>query len=819
MIHLENSMKKQSVPFIFAVTLLAPFALNVAHADASDQPRTYKRYNSNKTPTVPAPEICEPDVHSDMVYFKHIEGKGYGYNEGYSTFGAFITPYSNFSNILPFLDLRGHVFNRRWKFAANAGVGFKWLTDSPFVFGAAGYYDYRQTKRGHYNQVGLSLEFLMKRWEFRANGYLPVGEKTLVRKKSEVASYNFEKFSGYSMYYSTTYDIHRNIEYAMKGVDGEVGFHLMKPHEFYTVYLGLGPYYFHSPHHIRKHAIGGMARIQARITPYLTLQVSNSWDTLFHNNCQGEIAVNIPFGGRILKKNAEFDASCCDILSMEARMVQPMHRNEIIVADKKNEHYYKTVDPIAQSIYGGPLDFIFVNANAPTGGNGTFENPFNDLQAAHNLSLPNNVLYVMSDLDVTYDVILMENQSLLGSGIPQIVPIAVAPNQVGFVRIPALTSTTPALTQDNGSNSMVYITGDNTVISGFTFNGGPSETSAIIANTIAGSSTLFPISNFTLVNNTFNCTSEDGIDLSAASGNFLFENNVFNGNGTGGIGISFDEEAVTGGAGSYVAYVTVQNNTFNDFTVDGVWIASNYSSAGASVVTGLVQNNVFTNSGFYGLEAGAGGPSSSANATLNITVINNTFTGNASGIAFESYAFSTLNATACNNIASSNTDMGIKLHPVQNSNSNFVICDNILNSNGNAGLGYWDLSQSITDVSVTALITGNTVKFNPSAGMIFNTEEGGTLSAKITFENNILIDNGDGYEAGYSFYFLNNSDSTTTLFMNGNENTSFKYALVNQNSDNGSFNIEKGGVNFGIIDQIGSGPDPFNIVDRHTAAP
>ena len=64
-------------------------------------------------------------AHSDMIYFKHIEGKGYGYKEGYSTVGAFITPYSTFSNLLPFLDLRGHVFNSTWKFAANAGVGFK----------------------------------------------------------------------------------------------------------------------------------------------------------------------------------------------------------------------------------------------------------------------------------------------------------------------------------------------------------------------------------------------------------------------------------------------------------------------------------------------------------------------------------------------------------------------------------------------------------------------------------------------------------------------------------------------------------------------
>lgn len=94
-----------------------------------------------------------------------------------------------------------------------------------------------------------------------------------------------------------------------------------------------------------------------------------------------------------------------------------------------------------------------------------------------------------------------------------------------------------------------------------------------------------------------------------------------------------------------------------------------------------------------------------------------------------------------------------------------------------------------------------------------------TMATKMTVENNLLIDNGSGYVSGYSFYYKNSPSSTVTLFMNGNENTSFKYGLENDNTANGTFNIEKGGVNIGILDQIGSGPDPFNIVDRHTAAP
>ena len=597
----------------------------------------------------------------------------------------------------------------------------------------------------------------------------------------------------------------------MKGVDGEIGFHLMKPNEYYTVYLGAGPYYFHSPHHIKRHAFGGQVRVNARVTPYLTLQISDSWDNLFHNNLQGETSVNIPFGGRIAKRKGNFNTSCREVLSMEARMVLPMHRNEIIVADKKKEHYYKTIDPIAMSIYGDPLNFIFVDATTPAGGNGTFEHPFNDLNATQNASSPNNVLYVMSNLTVNYDVILSENQSLFGSGIPQIIPILAAPNVVGYVTIPPQTEFTPAITQNNGSNSIVFINGDNTVISGLIFNGGPSEAFSLVSNFIAnGGTTLFPFNNVTIINNTFNNTGEDAIDLTAVSGNVFIINNIFNGNGTASNGITFDEESIGGSGGSYIANLLIQNNTFTHYINDGINLLANDSSDGASSVTALIQNNTFMGCGLK--------TASSSNSTLNVTALGNTISGAYDGLLFQSFEFSTQNVRACNNNSSNNLNFGLYLLPDGQSTVNYVICNNTLDSNGSVGLGF-DNNTRQTDVSMTALIQGNTINYNPNGGIIFLPDSSGVLSTKMTIVDNLLIENGDGFQTGYSLYYANRMNGTTTIFLSGNENTLYKYGLENSSTANGSFNIEKGGKNIGNTDLIGPKPSPFLIVDRFTAAP
>ena len=92
---------------------------------------------------------------------RHIEANGVGYNQGYTTLeGFFSSPNLERKDWVPFLDLRGHVFNNG-KWAANAGVGARYLDDTR-VWGGNIYYDYRNTTHQHYNQVALGVELWVK---------------------------------------------------------------------------------------------------------------------------------------------------------------------------------------------------------------------------------------------------------------------------------------------------------------------------------------------------------------------------------------------------------------------------------------------------------------------------------------------------------------------------------------------------------------------------------------------------------------------------------------------------------------------------------
>ena len=802
---------------LIAATLLSPLCLSWAPATRKPQPQKLAWNNQDTTPQ--NEEVCEPDVHPDMIYFKHIEGKGVGYKEGYSTLGAFITPYSTFSSVLPFLDLRGHVFNQSWKFAANAGAGIKYLSDSPWVFGAAAYYDYRQTSKSHYNQASLSFEFLMNRWEFRANGYLPFGHKTHTRKSSEVAAYLFDHFAGHNLFYDTVLNVHKRIEYVMKGADAEVGFQLMKPKQDYTLYLGIGPYYYHSPDHIHKHAFGGLARLQARVTPYLTLQVSDSYDNLFHNNFQGEVSVNIPFGGKILKKNAQFDAGCCDVLSMQARMVQPMHRNEIIVADKKKEHYYQTLDPIAQSIHGGLLNFVFVNGSAASGGDGTFENPFNNINTAFTDTNPGDVFYIYGGTyDLTSSLVTQDYQMVLGGSIKQYVPIQASPTTTGSVAIPPQSGSMPILSNPStGLNGLVLVNGDENVFSGLNFvTDNLSYGGAALVNFLPSTQTYTPVNNITVINNIFNLSGggHNGAMFQEVTGQTLVAYNQFKGNGSAPVGLLFDEE------NSFVGSVTIHDNTFTGWTTSGILIEANESTSGHAVVNAnIYYNSASSNgSGLTGMRifssplSGVGiNLYADDHGTINALVNNNTASFNGTnGLEIDSDMNSTINATVCGNNFNYNGNESIGIQPIASSEINVLISNNSMSYNGTGGMGTLSPGGQ-TDAVLNIVIQNNIIRNNADVGIAFETN--GTIFGNYTILNNQLIFNGTSRESvngiPVSFYIDNPSGAIANLILDGNTNTNF-YGLINSNTSGpGTFNIKQGGVNVGDIIEFGT----FTVYD------
>ncbi len=143
-------------------------------------------------PTPPEPEISRHGYNffvPKRIAMSHVEGfgpiigpgagGGIAYGTDYTTVQVLFAPIYHPGHFVPMLDVRGHKFDNN-TYASNIGIVARYIPQpNSFcdLLGLNAYWDWRQGFRGHYNQLGLGIEVLGKRWDFRANGYVPIGPK------------------------------------------------------------------------------------------------------------------------------------------------------------------------------------------------------------------------------------------------------------------------------------------------------------------------------------------------------------------------------------------------------------------------------------------------------------------------------------------------------------------------------------------------------------------------------------------------------------------------------------------------------------------
>ena len=233
-------------------------------------------------------EYCWGPQHM-YVGARYTTPKGIGYHNGYTTLEGFLL--SNFlrNTWLPFLDVRGHVFDNG-KLAANAGLGLRYLACSRF-WGVNVYYDYRNSSHEHYNQVAAGFETLGKIWDFRINGYLPVGEKRSHRFHNS-ADFPRELFA---------HSILSILCHERGKCRGRRSCRLLQKRSSLFCWRAL---LFD-----RRKRQPGEGKLRARVDlfhHYLRIEGNTSYDHLFKWIGQAQVSVNIPFGGRsnALKKRS-----------------------------------------------------------------------------------------------------------------------------------------------------------------------------------------------------------------------------------------------------------------------------------------------------------------------------------------------------------------------------------------------------------------------------------------------------------------------------------------------------------------------------------
>ena len=584
---------------------------------------------------------CESGARPYRVSVKHREGNGIGYPRGYSSLDGFFS-YSYQGTVHPFVDLRAHLTNQG-KWAYNAGVGLRTLMEGArTVFGINFFYDYRDGRHRQFNQVGGGLELLGKRWDFRLNGYIPVGES----KKKYFDG--FRKFKGNHALFAKRFEV------AMYGGDIDLGVDLAKT-KYWNLHAKLGGYYFHGD--FGKMFGGGLFELATDITRYITLKGQVSYDNHFKWLGQGEAALNFPMGPHLTKETTTL--SCGSLADLQDRLVEAVDRFEMIVTLKHRENT-KAINPLT----GNPLLFVFVDNTSHSAG--TFESPFPTLAQAQNLTTPADIIYVFpgdgTDRGLNTGAVLQNNQGLIGSAAPLVVT-----TRFGLRTIPAQTIQNPivSLGSNPASPNPTITLANNNNVSGLN----------IVANGTNGLQGSAVNGAFIAYNNFYEGTASAVSLSSAMTGNIVIANNNFFGVNATGVSMSTTSNMA----------VAIVNNQFATFTgVDmtptaGTMVIAIVDNEFAPPPNGKINQAVV----FHG-----------QNATINLAiqnnVINNLLNSNASTGIDVRVDSSTLNTIISKNHLTNIGGAGIN---IENSNSisliNADVEENVVvNANAISGGGF-----------------------------------------------------------------------------------------------------------------------------------
>ncbi len=354
------------------------------------------------------------------------------------------------------------------------------------------------------------------------------------------------------------------------------------------------------------------------MTKYVFLEVSDSYDRIFHNRVQGTVNFSIPFGGKLCYPTKSAD--CANVMDWQA--VLPVERQEIIVISKFKKK--QTIDPVAiNPVTGQPFFVIFVNNTNPNPnlGDGTFENPFVNLTTNDNSSVnaqnvlnDGNILYVFagdgSDTGMQGGGLqLQPNNRMLGSANSHLFQTT-----KGLLTIPALTSLVPNVQGSSVTTADVILLANNCEVSGFNISQPVGSTFACI-NGVPSSAPLINsnINNNTLTNGQFAVIFGQASLPNIATGTLLVENNAATGQNASSFAFQFQ--------GVQNAAITFANNTTNLLNCT----ATNVQTLGGTTIS--MTNNTLDIAGTTGSGLRAVGITGGSALPDQYTITGNTFNG------------------------------------------------------------------------------------------------------------------------------------------------------------------------------------------------
>lgn len=391
--------------------------------------------------------------------------------------------------------------------------------------------DLRGTPTSTFSQLGLGYESLGRDWDFRINGYLPLGNRDRVTRDTttDLGVQTSTRFQGNLLLLDTLSQAQRTVnrESALGGFDAEAGTRLLgwdtgDLRGFGGVYLqgapSLGSY------------VGWRLRLAANITPNFNTGLALQGDGLFGTRLVFSVGATFP--------GIRPDGVIPEADQVRARLGEPTARlPEIAVRFTSQSDILsaRTSQPLQNPEESQNYRFTHVVLGR-SGGDGTFENPFGTVQEALNATVSdgNDVVYVDGTADVLIPALTLPDRVQLLSRGPQqqlaglpFPNFAITPTRLPFSPTVNYTSGIVVTLPFSGNGNFPRIEGatlgNRTVLAGFRFEN-------VAGNAVVGND----VRNVELRNNTITNPAERGIFLNNVGGSvILLDNAVSGARGTG----------------------------------------------------------------------------------------------------------------------------------------------------------------------------------------------------------------------------------------------------------------------------------------------
>ncbi|MCU0525935.1 MAG: right-handed parallel beta-helix repeat-containing protein [Elainella sp. Prado103] len=251
--------------------------------------------------------------------------------------------------------------------------------------------DYRDTDQSDFYQLGLGLESLGEVWDFRINGYLPIGDTSQLMNESSFDSgaRTFTGFQGHRLLLTNERirQTSQTWEDALGGFDAEIGARLAHWEDGDLRAFG-GLYYYDGSH--TDGTFGWRARLAATPVDHIQIGAALQHDDLFGTNVSVSVGVTWP---RIHPRVSDPAAE-----TVALRLGESIVRNPSILVNQETEtetEIDRTQQPLMNPEEEQPYRFQHVVLGRQ-GGDGTFERPFGTVQAALAASRSdgNGIVYV-----------------------------------------------------------------------------------------------------------------------------------------------------------------------------------------------------------------------------------------------------------------------------------------------------------------------------------------------------------------------------------------------------------------------------------------